>query len=129
MGWVPIEFANTFTRYGSPVAHLVREDGWAIGLRLTSVTATVSGAGWAIAQIQRQGRKPLSRRANPQLRTLAFSHTLANENEPWGDTVTLEMKNLLDLADSGQKVRLINVTDDVETRGWWWPAVSANIDR
>lgn len=127
MGWVPISFAKSFRRFGAPVVHVVREDGWAMGLRLTSEEVTISGASWSIAQINRQGRKPLSRRDSPTLRQLSFTTVCSATFEPWTDSVTLEVKNILDFAESGVKCRLINVTADVETRGWWWPQVTVNI--
>lgn len=124
-----VKVALASRRNGSPVAHLLLDDGVAYSLLFTSEGFAVAGVGWTFATIERQGRKPLVRRANRQAMTLTFTHTISEVLNPpagWG-SATRVVKDLMGLADSGRKVRLLNVTAGIESRGWWYPQLSVSV--
>lgn len=125
-----VDVARRVRRSGALVAHLVTEDGQAYTLHFTAETAQLSGVGWSLATIDRQGLKPLVRRKAQQPRVLTFTHSIGHldyaEREYANPTLAVVM--LAGVADSGRKVRLINTTANIETRGWWYPQLQVTIE-
>lgn len=111
----------------APVAFFVNESGDAFSLHFTSESADIAGLGWSYATITRQGRKGLVRRDTQNLRTLTFTHTMTQSTNYRAGDATTVVAALIGLADTGWKVRLINVSNDIETRGWWYMNLAVHI--
>lgn len=125
MPMITVDMVQGLRKQGALIAHFVTEDGGAWGLHWTPEQSDISGIGWVFAEIGRQGRAPLVRRDSQQARTLTFTHPITDQVVDQSCTEVVRI--MMGLADAGVKVRLINVTDDIETRGWWWPSLSVKI--
>ena len=111
--------ALTVRRCGAPVAHLVTEDGAAYGLTNTPEQAQLGGHGINYTQVPRQGLKPLVRRDTRKVRTMTFTHHLADAlGDPTGAT-DLQVLWLMMVADTGWKLRLVNMSG-VEGSVYWY---------
>lgn len=122
---ITADIARSFKRQGAPIAQFVTEDGGAWGLHWTPEESQLSGIGWTYGTTERQGRKPLNRPQGQQLRTMSFTHPVTSNVE--NQSCTEVIRIMIGLADSGQKVRLINVAEGLETVGWWYPSLSVRI--
>ncbi len=112
------------------MAHFVDETGAAWSLHFTPESVQVSNLGWSFSTIDRQGRKPLVRRQGQQARTMTFTHTVGKLNpsdRDRGTTPTAAVNALMELADTGKKIRLINATVGIENRGWWYPQLQVTV--
>lgn len=107
-------------RGGSKIAAFITEDGTQYSLQATPEEASLSGVGGQWEVIERQGQKPLTRYAGALNRKLQLDHTIHDALVQFG-TATNAINVLLGLADANppRKVRIVNMTSDIETRGWW----------
>lgn len=109
------------TRQGASIAHFITADGAGYQLTNTPETAAVAGLGITVAQVTRQGLKPLVRPDARKVKTLTFTHHLAVAiTDPDTGWVETAVGALAGLADTGQKLRLIRMSTVVETAGWWY---------
>jgi len=123
MAAVTVQQAQLWRSGGSEIAAFYLENGNSYSLHWTSEAFTVGGVGWSYANIERQGRKPLVRKSSQKLRTMSFSTTVTAGGLLTGYSaaeITQIVGKHLGLADLGVKVRLVNVSDQIETTGWWY---------
>lgn len=68
-------------------------------------------------QIEREGLAPITRKVGDGLRTLSFTHTVANSD--YQRSIEHVISPLVALGRDGERVRFVRGSNDYEQRVWW----------
>lgn len=74
-----------------------------------------------LGQVERQGRKSITRRLGPGLKTLSFTQVVGNRNNSRDWDCESDLNSMLYLARAGHRFRISGAASRLEQTTWWSP--------